>query len=129
MKYRSKPDFVPDVLFIAAVSGVNASEVGNVSEVKFVACALPCGQWLEARAGSFLLRQRFDSVRAGVWIALTTKAIHKPPPTPTTTPNPQPAILCCRQLNGRPTLLSLVKLSTTTSYSYATLHSYPAPRV
>jgi hypothetical protein len=92
MKYRSKPGFVPDVLFIAAVSGVNASEVGNVSEVKFVACALPCGQWLEARAGSFLLRQRFDSVRAGVWRLgePPTKAIHKPPPTPTTTPNHNP---------------------------------------
>jgi hypothetical protein len=31
--------------------------------------------------------------------------------------------------DGPPILLSLAKLPTTTSHSYATLHSYPAPRV
>ena len=31
--------------------------------------------------------------------------------------------------DGRPILLSLAELPTTTPHSYATLHSYPAPRV
>jgi hypothetical protein len=34
MKRCNNPDFMPDVLFIAAVGGVNASEVGNVSELQ-----------------------------------------------------------------------------------------------